>query len=111
MVKDSIKNEQKFVIDVLKDAIFKKTGHMIQVDKDEKSLGLLFAKFRSKWTAANRIQEKFLKQNEEWLKGTVQFSKLSNTECTVSTSEVIVKSDEKGTRGRPSQFFASSSDR
>ena len=96
-MKDSIKNEQKFVIDVLKDAILKKTGHVIQVDEDEKSLGLLFANFRSRWTAANRSQEKFLKKNEEWLKSTVQFSKLSNTECTTSTSEVIVKNDKKGT--------------
>ena len=44
------------------------------------------------------------------MKGTVQFSKLSNTECT--TPEKIVKSDnKKGTCGRPSQSFASSSER
>lgn len=62
MVKDSIRNEQKFVIDVLKDSIFKKTGHVIQVGDDEKSLGLLFANFRSRWTSANRGQDKFLKK-------------------------------------------------
>lgn len=111
MVKDSLKNEQKFVIGVLKDAIFKKTEHVIQVDEDEKSLGLLFANFRSRWKAANRGQEKFLKNNEEWLNGTVCFSTLSDTECTTSTSEKIVKNDEKGTSGRPSKSFASSSDR
>lgn len=78
MVKDSLKNEQKFVVDVLKDAIFKKTEHVIQVDEDdEKPLGLLFANFRSRWKASNRGQKKFLKKNEEWLKGTVRFSKLS----------------------------------
>ena len=44
------------------------------------------------------------------MKGTVQFSKLSNTEC--STPEKIVKNDnKKGTCGRPLQSFASSSDR
>ena len=34
MVKDSLKNEYKFIIDVFTDAIFKKTEHVIQVGED-----------------------------------------------------------------------------
>ena len=82
MVKDSLKNEYKFFINVLTDAIFKKTEHLIQVGEDEMSLSRLFANFRSRWRAAGRWEEFFLKKNEEWLMGTEQLSKLSNTECT-----------------------------
>ena len=53
MVKDSLKNEYKF-IDVLTDAIFKKTEHVIQVGEDEMSLSGLFSNFRSRWRAAGR---------------------------------------------------------
>lgn len=62
MVKGSIENEQKFVIDVLKDAIFKTTEHEIQLDEDEKSVGLLLASFVSRQAVANRGHEKFLKK-------------------------------------------------
>ena len=48
MVKDSLKNEYKFIIDVLTDAIFKKTEHVIQVGEDEMSLSRLFSNFRSR---------------------------------------------------------------
>ena len=44
MVKDSLKNEYKFVIDILTDAIFKKTEHVIQVGQHEMSLSRVFAK-------------------------------------------------------------------
>ena len=42
---ESLKNEYKFIIDVLTDAIFKKTEHVIKEAEDEMSLSLLFAKF------------------------------------------------------------------
>ena len=110
MVKDSLKNEYKFIIDILTHGIFKKTEHVIQVGEDEMSLSRLFANFRSRWRAAGRWKEFFLKKMKNGRKGTVQFSKLSNTECT--TPEKIVKNDnKKRTCGRPSQSFASSSDR
>lgn len=101
IIQEHLNDEFASTIKFLEQEISEKSGRSVQVPQDSKAtFSKLFNNMRTRWQQANRTEGPFLKNNDKWLSEQVSFA--------VPTTG---KANPVNKGGRPSQEFASSSDR